>query len=49
MNFQYEQLKDYEEEYFGGNKYKLRSVKSFYDPCNVFKFPQSIKLNICKK
>jgi hypothetical protein len=49
VNFPYAELKDYEEEYFGGNKYKLRSVKSFYDPCNVFKFPQSIKLNICKK
>ena len=44
VNFPYSGLKDYEHAYWGGNVPQLRRVKRLYDPCNVFKFPQSIRI-----
>lgn len=44
INFPYSELKDYEKEYYGNNKCRLRSVKKYYDPCNIFRYPQSIKV-----
>ncbi len=43
INFPLRQLPKYEKNYFGGNVPRLEQVKAFYDPCNVFNFPQSIK------
>lgn len=43
VNFPYSELKDYEKEYYGENRWKLKLVKRIYDPCNIFKFPQSIR------
>lgn len=43
VNFPYSPLKNYEEEYYGGNVWGLRCVKDKYDPCNIFNYPQSIK------
>jgi FAD/FMN-containing dehydrogenase len=44
VNFPNSELKDYEHAYWGENEHKLRRVKQMYDPCNVFSFPQSIRL-----
>ncbi|MDQ0148635.1 FAD-dependent oxidoreductase [Eubacterium multiforme] len=44
INFPFAELKNYEEEYYGGNLERLRKVKMKYDPYNVFKFPQGINL-----
>ena len=43
VNFPNGDLKDYERAYWGGNVTALRKVKQMYDPCNVFRFPQSIR------
>ncbi len=43
VNFPYRKLKDYERAYFGQYVKVLQSIKSKYDPSNVFSFPQSIK------
>lgn len=44
VNFPYSQLIDYEKEYYGENRYRLRNIKSIYDPFNIFKYPQSIRI-----
>lgn len=44
VNFPYSGLKGYEHAYWGGNVPQLRCVKRLYDPCNVFRFPQSIRV-----
>ena len=44
VNFPYSELKDYMRAYYAGNGGRLRRVKRLYDPCNVFCFPQSIRL-----
>lgn len=43
VNFPYNNLRDYQEAYYGLHVSKLRAVKKKYDPFNVFKFPQGIK------
>lgn len=43
INFPFGELEDYETEYYGENKYKLREVKAKYDPYNIFTFKQGIK------
>ncbi|MDR3602062.1 MAG: FAD-binding oxidoreductase [Desulfosporosinus sp.] len=43
VNFPYSKLKDYEMAYFGQYVKVLQNIKSKYDPCNIFSFPQSIK------
>lgn len=43
VNFPYSRLKNYEEEYFGGNANALNVIKRKYDPYNFFRFPQSLK------
>lgn len=43
VNFPYDELRDYEHAYYGGNVPRLRCVKREYDPCNVFHYPQSIR------
>ncbi len=42
-------IKDWQRTYYGTNFSKLRTVKTKYDPCNVFKFPQSIPPFKCLK
>ncbi len=42
VNFPYSELWDYEEDYYGENKYRLKQIKRKYDPYNIFNFPQSI-------
>lgn len=42
VNFPYDCLPDYLEEYYGTHVRKLRAIKKQYDPCNVFSFPQGI-------
>lgn len=44
INFPLGELEDYEAEYYGENKYKLREVKAKYDPYNIFSFKQGIKI-----
>ena len=43
VNFPSSDLEDYERAYWGGNVTNLRKVKRMFDPCNVFRFPQSIR------
>ena len=43
INFPYSKLKDYNIAYYGQYIKYLNKIKSKYDPCNVFSFPQSIK------
>ena len=43
VNFPNSDLNNYESAYWGGNVTALRKVKRMYDPCNVFRFPQSIR------
>lgn len=43
VNFPYSNLKDYEIAYYGQYAEMLKDIKTKYDPCNVFNFPQSIK------
>ena len=42
VNFPYSNLKNYDKEYYGENVCRLKEVNQKYDPCNVFKFEQSI-------
>lgn len=43
VNFPYNCLENYEEEYYGGNVCRLQQVARQYDPMNVFSFPQAIQ------
>lgn len=43
INFPYKNLKDYEEEYYGKNKERLRSIRKKYDENRFFAFEQGIK------
>ena len=43
VNFPYNRLPDYEEEYYGENVCRLRQTESRYDPLHVFSFPQAIR------
>ncbi|AYE33511.1 FAD-dependent oxidoreductase [Clostridium septicum] len=45
INFPIAELDNYEKEYYGENSIRLRTIKSKYDPEDVFNFPQSIKIN----
>ena len=42
INFPYDMLEHYLEEYYGAHANMLRIIKEKYDPCNVFDFPQGI-------
>ncbi|MDU5022124.1 MAG: BBE domain-containing protein, partial [Clostridiales bacterium] len=44
INFPTLELPHYEINYFGENIFRLKAIKEKYDPCNVFNFPQSIKI-----
>lgn len=43
VNFPYNCLEDYEEEYYGANMCRLRQIAGQYDPMNIFSFPQAIR------
>jgi FAD/FMN-containing dehydrogenase len=43
INFPYNELAHYQQEYFGQHIQQLQWIKNKYDPCNIFAFPQSIK------
>ncbi|WP_300379532.1 FAD-binding oxidoreductase [Clostridium sp.] len=43
INFPLKEIENYEEEYYGENKEKIKKVKGKYDKEGFFKFPQSIK------
>ena len=45
INFPIAELDNYEKEYYGENSIRLRTIKSKYDPEDIFNFPQSIKIN----
>jgi len=42
VNFPYNNLPDYLEEYYGPHTCRLKKIKEKYDPFNVFTFPQGI-------
>ncbi len=42
INFPYNKLPDYLEEYYGTHVCRLKGIKEKYDPFNVFTFPQGI-------
>lgn len=42
VNFPFNGLPNYLEEYYGAHVRALRSIKEKYDPCNIFIFPQGI-------
>lgn len=42
VNFPFNGLPDYLEEYYGAHVYALKWIKKKYDPCNIFSFPQGI-------
>lgn len=42
VNFPYNKLPDYLEEYYGAHVCRLKGIKEKYDPFNVFTFPQGI-------
>jgi FAD/FMN-containing dehydrogenases len=44
INFPCADIEGYEKEYYGENLEKLREVKLKYDPYEVFKFPQGIRI-----
>jgi len=43
INFPYNELVNYQHEYYGQHVQKLQCIKEQYDPYNVFTFPQSIE------
>lgn len=43
VNFPFDELDNFEKEYYGENINKLREIKAKYDPFNVFDYPQAIK------
>jgi len=43
INFPYNCLANYEEEYYGENMCRLRQIARQYDPLNIFSFPQAIR------
>jgi len=45
VNFPSAELEDYEKEYYGENSEKLRKIKRKYNPYDIFKFPQGIKVD----
>ncbi|WP_236354777.1 BBE domain-containing protein [Konateibacter massiliensis] len=47
VNFPYGKLPDYLEEYYGNHASILMKIKTKYDPCNIFSFPQSIGKSVC--
>jgi hypothetical protein len=42
VNFPYNELPDYLEEYYGSHVGRLKEIKEKYDPFNIFTFPQGI-------
>lgn len=42
VNFPYNELPDYLEQYYGGHISRLKAIKKKYDPLNIFTFPQGI-------
>lgn len=42
VNFPYDKLEHYLEEYFGFHVNQLKRIKTKYDPCNTFSYPQGI-------
>lgn len=45
IGFPFAELENYEKQYYGENLEKLKEVKRKYDPYDVFKFPQGIRLD----
>ena len=44
INFPFKELSNYEEQYYGENISRLKSIKEKYDPKNIFDFQQAIKV-----